>query len=151
MKNHTDLETNNSALALNRRDTLALLSLLQFSPLAAAQIPQRGAERKITVLLETEVPPIADPLVWVQLVEVPPGGKGTQPHRHPGPVFGYILEGDLRFQVQSGPPVTYRPGQVFHERAGDIHIVSDNPSADQWTRFLVVILGHKGQPPTIPL
>ena len=28
------------------------------------------------------------------MVEVTyPPGKGSQPHRHPGPVFGYVLEG----------------------------------------------------------
>jgi len=26
-------------------------------------------------------------------------GAGSSPHRHPGPVFGYVLEGELEFAV----------------------------------------------------
>jgi quercetin dioxygenase-like cupin family protein len=28
-----------------------------------------------------------------------PGSPGTPPHRHSGPVVGYVLEGDLVFEL----------------------------------------------------
>ena len=32
------------------------------------------------------------------LVELPPGDPGTPPHRHSGPVFAYMLEGEMVFE-----------------------------------------------------
>jgi quercetin dioxygenase-like cupin family protein len=29
------------------------------------------------------------------VVEYPPGDPGAPPHRHPGPAFGYVLEGEM--------------------------------------------------------
>ncbi|WP_327585807.1 cupin domain-containing protein [Nonomuraea sp. NBC_00507] len=28
------------------------------------------------------------------VIEYPPGDPGTPPHRHPGPAFGYVVEGE---------------------------------------------------------
>ena len=34
--------------------------------------------------------------VMTVIIEFPPGDPGTPPHRHPGPAFGYMLEGAMR-------------------------------------------------------
>lgn len=36
-------------------------------------------------------------------VTIEPGG-GSPPHRHPGPVFGYVLEGEFETQLGDAPP-----------------------------------------------
>jgi quercetin dioxygenase-like cupin family protein len=32
--------------------------------------------------------------VMTVIIEFPPGAPGTPPHRHSGPAFGYMLEGE---------------------------------------------------------
>ena len=48
------------------------------------------------------------------LVEIPPHDPGTPPHRHSGPVYGYLLEGELLFELEGDPPpqvdVVEQPG-----------------------------------------
>jgi hypothetical protein len=45
-------------------------------------------------LLEVVPPFIAQgSSAMVRLLELPPGDPGLAPHRHSGPVFGYMLEG----------------------------------------------------------
>src|SRR3954462_15066051 len=41
--------------------------------------------------------------VMTALVELPPGDPGSPPHRHLGPVFGYVIEGELRYETRAGP------------------------------------------------
>ena len=69
-------------------------------------------------------------------------GAASAPHRHPGPVFGYVLEGELEFQAGDAPARRLKAGDTFYEPAMVLHAVSRNPSAKVRTRVLAVIL-HK--------
>ena len=80
-----------------------------------------------------------------QVVEFGPGVE-SQPHRHPGPVFGYVLEGELLTQVEGSEPSTYKPGQAFYEPGGHVHLMAKNPSKSKPTRFLAMIIGKQGSP-----
>ena len=68
-----------------------------------------------------------------------PGQKDT-PHRHAGPVFGYVLEGEYEHALDDEPVTTYKAGDTFYEPSGCVHRVTRNPSARQKTRLLAVIL-----------
>ena len=67
-------------------------------------------------------------------------GAASAPHRHPGPVFGYVLEGELEFQAGDAPVRRLKAGDTFYEPAMVLHAVSRNPSAKVRTRVLAVIL-----------
>jgi quercetin dioxygenase-like cupin family protein len=67
-------------------------------------------------------------------------GQGSLPHRHPGPVFGYVLEGDYEFGLDDQPTKTLKAGQTFYEPTGALHRVSRNPSDKTRTRVLAVLL-----------
>ena len=125
---------------MNRRD---LIYGLLFASLAEAQ---SQSPVKVKSLLEQKIDNITDPFVFMQLVEIGPGLQSGA-HRHPGPVFGYILEGELLTQVEGSAPITYKAGQVFYEPAGHIHMQAKNPSKTVTTRFLAVVIGKQGQPP----
>lgn len=85
--------------------------------------------------------------VMTALVEVPPGDPGTPPHRHSGPVFGYLLEGEMIFELEGEPERIIRAGEPFWEPGGDvIHYQAGNNLADAWTRFVVVMMCVPGQP-----
>jgi quercetin dioxygenase-like cupin family protein len=67
-------------------------------------------------------------------------GQGSAPHRHPGPVFGYVLEGDYEWAIDDQPTRTLKAGDTFYEPTGCLHRVSRNPSDKARTRVLAVIL-----------
>ena len=75
----------------------------------------------------------------VQEVAIEPGGR-VLPHRHTGPVFGYVLEGEYEHALDDDPVTTYKAGDTFYEPSGCIHRVTRNPSARAKTRLLAVIL-----------
>src|SRR5262249_29002079 len=68
-----------------------------------------------------------------------PGQKDT-PHRHAGPVFGYVLEGEYAHAINDEPVKTYKTGDTFYEPSGRVHRVARNPSKTAKTRLLAVIL-----------
>jgi quercetin dioxygenase-like cupin family protein len=81
------------------------------------------------------------------LIELPPGDPGTPPHRHDGPVFGYMLEGEMIFELEGEPERVIRAGEAFWEPGGDvIHYQAANNLADSWSRFAVVMLCAPGRP-----
>ena len=58
----------------------------------------------LTVVQEA-VPPFipADAHVMTVVIEFPPGDPGTPPHRHSGPAFGYVLEGEMLLELEGEP------------------------------------------------
>ncbi len=72
-------------------------------------------------------------------VDFEPGAAGA-PHRHPGPVFGYVLEGELDFQAGDEPQRRLKTGDTFYEPTMVLHAVSRNPSDTARTRVLAVLL-----------
>jgi quercetin dioxygenase-like cupin family protein len=62
------------------------------------------------------------------------------PHRHPGPVFGYVLEGEYELGLDDQPTKVFKAGETFYEATGCLHRVSKNPGAKGNTRVLAVVL-----------
>ncbi|WP_128381554.1 cupin domain-containing protein [Streptomyces cavernae] len=80
-------------------------------------------------------------------VEWPPGDPGTPPHRHPGPAFGYVIEGAVRFEIEGEPERVVKAGETFWEPGGDvIHYQDGNALTEAQTRFTVTMLCEPGQP-----
>jgi quercetin dioxygenase-like cupin family protein len=77
--------------------------------------------------------------VTVEEVAIEPG-KRVAPHRHAGPVFGYVLEGEYEHALDDELVTTYKAGDTFYEPTGCVHRVTRNPSARAKTRLLAVIL-----------
>ena len=67
-------------------------------------------------------------------------GQKDSPHRHTGPVFGYVLEGEYEHAMDDEPVKTYKAGDTFYEPSGAVHRVAQNPSDKSKTRLLAVIL-----------
>jgi quercetin dioxygenase-like cupin family protein len=66
--------------------------------------------------------------------------SGSAPHRHPGPVFGYVLQGEYEWAIDDKPVKTLKAGDTFYEPTGCLHRVSKNPSDKNRTRVLAVVL-----------
>src|SRR5947208_640251 len=54
-------------------------------------------------------------------------GQSSAPHRHPGPVFGYVLEGEYEWAIGDQPAKLLKAGETFYEPTGCLHRVSKNP------------------------
>jgi quercetin dioxygenase-like cupin family protein len=67
-------------------------------------------------------------------------GQQSPPHRHPGPVFGYVLEGEYEHGIDDQPTKMLKVGDTFYEPTGCLHRVSKNPAASGKTRVLAVLL-----------
>ena len=77
--------------------------------------------------------------VTVVEVTLEPGQAG-KPHRHPGPVIGYVLEGEYELGIDDQPSKVFKAGETFYEPTGCLHRVSKNPAAKGNTRVLAVVL-----------
>ena len=86
--------------------------------------------------------------VMTVVIEYPPGSAGAPPHRHPGgPAFGYMLEGEMLFELEGEPPRVIHAGEAFWEPGGDvIHYSDANNRDDIASRFVVTMLCVPGQP-----
>ena len=98
---------------------------VKVTTLAARDIVERvgGQESKATFLEVTLEP-----------------GQADVPHRHAGPAFGYVLEGQFEWAIDDEPAKVLKAGETFYEPAGCLHRVARNPSANGKTRVLAVIL-----------
>jgi quercetin dioxygenase-like cupin family protein len=108
-----------------------------------------GWESALTVVQEVRPPFIPDGAdVMTAVVSYPPGSAGAPPHRHPsGPAFGYVLEGEMLFELEGEAPRVIRAGEPFWEPGGDvIHYSDGNNRDDVPVRFVVTMLCVPGQP-----
>lgn len=72
-------------------------------------------------------------------VTLAPGLSGSA-HRHPGPVFVYVLEGEYELGIDDQPVKVYKAGETFYEPTNCLHRVSRNPSKDTTTRLIAVVV-----------
>jgi quercetin dioxygenase-like cupin family protein len=84
-------------------------------------------------------------------LNIPPGQRGSGPgHRHPGPVLGYVVEGQMRFAINNEPEKVLPVGGTFFEPIGAVHTTTGSARPDGPTRVVVFMLVPKGSPLTSP-
>lgn len=124
---------------------------------AAAQQARQNAQghmrsmRSIGIhtLMQEPLAEMRNPEVTVLTLTVAPGGS-SQPHKHTGPVFAYLLEGEIENQVDPNPPRKYRPGEYFYEPPLHVHRSLRNLSSTKPAKLLIFQVGEKGKQFTIP-
>jgi quercetin dioxygenase-like cupin family protein len=116
--------------------------LLPFAEATAAEVHP---------IFEQSLPAIALNNWTVTALEVdyPPGGA-SEPHRHPGFVLAYVLEGKLRSQLKGQPEHTYASGEMFFEPPDSVHLISANASTDRPAKLLALIFAEKGSTLSLP-
>lgn len=120
---------------------LAIFGAIGVGGLTLAHHAEKG-EVKVTELSQRDIIEKLDGKeAGVTVVEVTfePGQKDS-PHRHNGPVFGYVLEGEYEHAINDEPVKTFKAGETFYEPSGCVHRVARNPNAKTRTRLLAVIL-----------
>ena len=93
-----------------------------------------------------------DTEVMTILVTLPPGCEGAPPHRHSGPAFGYVVKGEIIFELEGEPERVIKAGEAFWEPGFDvIHYQDGNNLADAESAFVVTMFGVPGQPMLVPV
>lgn len=117
--------------------------------LAGQQGPTRAQTR---VVLSQPLPKLDGEHLEVKVVEVTyaPGVTST-PHRHPCPVVGYVLEGELRSHVKGRPDTVYRAGDTFFEGPDDVHLGAQSASTERPARLLAYFTCDRETPLLVPV
>lgn len=111
------------------------------SPSTAATPP--GPET-LTPLLEQALPNAQGKTFTSAIVSFPPSARAV-PHRHGDAfVYAYVLEGNVRSKLDDGPARTFRQGENWVEQPGAHHVLTENVSATEPARLLVVFISSTG-------
>jgi len=103
---------------------------------------------KVEVISSVPAPPVPDNAEAMMIqVTLPPGSEGSPPHRHTGPAFGYVIKGEMIFELEGEPQRVVRSGETFWEPGGDvIHYQDGNNRDDIPVRFTVTMFCEPGKP-----
>jgi len=112
-----------------------------------------GPSPAFDVVGSVPTPPLPEPSeATTALVTLPPSSPGTPPHRHSGPAFGYVIEGEILFELEGELQRVVHTGETFWEPGGDvIHYQDANNLTDARTQFVVTMFGVPGRPMLLPV
>ena len=116
----------------------AALALVLAAPPVAAQSTQVLKERT------TEIPRGAEHEARIVVAEFAAGGA-SQWHMHHSPVFVYVLEGTLGYEMDGQEPREYRAGQAFMEPANRRNRVVNRSNSER-LRVAVFQMADPNQP-----
>jgi quercetin dioxygenase-like cupin family protein len=71
-------------------------------------------------------------------------GAAVPAHRHPGPIAGYVVDGQMRFGVNNEPEQAVPPGGTFFEPQGALHSAFGSANRDAPTRVIGFMVVPKG-------
>jgi quercetin dioxygenase-like cupin family protein len=86
--------------------------------------------------------------VTTVMVDFPPNAY-TGPHRHPGSVTAYVIEGVVRSQMEGTPAVDYRSGQTWFEAPYALHALAENPDPVHPAKLLAMFVTDSGCGPLV--
>lgn len=113
-------------------------------PDANATEQEYKPKAKATSLLEGPLAGVKGKTVIIKHFEFPPGFVGGE-HFHPGPVFVYVLEGELTVETKEKGRQTFKPGQLYVEPIRQV-MQGRNLSATDPTKIVVFQVGDEGKP-----
>ena len=129
---------------------LVLANRLQNNDAAPrAATPPAAAKSGPVILLREPYP--GDPTREIILLKATfAPGDSTPAHQHPGLLVGYVLTGELEFQLEGQSLQRFTAGDRFFEPPGSKHVVSRNP-CETTTEVLAFVVREIGAPNMIPL
>lgn len=103
-----------------------------------------AAAETIAPVFQQALPNPAGKTMSVVTVDFAPASRAV-PHRHGQAfLFAYVLQGTIRSQLEGQPPQTYAAGQSWPEPPGSHHVLTENLSATEPARLLVVFIADPG-------
>jgi len=145
---------------MNSAFTLMLTALFPHGPAALLRAESARAQEnaqsrmpnmasiEAQTLMQEPLAEMANPEVTVITLTVAPGAV-SPPHKHTGPVFAYLLEGEIENQVDPDPPRRYKAGEFFYEPPMHVHRTLRNLSSTKPAKLLIFEVREKGKQFTI--
>ncbi len=109
------------------------------------------------ILLKTETtnigqriayPRYGKPEIQTLIVTIAPGAS-TPLHKHPVPIVGYILQGQLEVRAEGGKVNRYKAGDAFVEALNHSHRGTN--IGTEPVRILVTVIGTAGVPYSVAM
>ncbi len=98
---------------------------------------------KAKTLHQAPLPGVEGKKVIIKHFDFPPGFVGKR-HSHPGPVYVYVLEGELTVETKGGTE-TYKAGQLYLEPLNNV-MQGKNLSTSDDLELVVFQVGDIGKP-----
>jgi quercetin dioxygenase-like cupin family protein len=109
--------------------------------------PADGPARAFPVLFTAPLPDVPGMRLRVVRLAIPPATGKSSPHRHPGSVYVYIVQGAARLGLEGQPVQTVHAGESFFEPKGALHTVAESVSpTESATAIAVMIEPDDAQP-----
>lgn len=120
--------------------------------LCAAVAAHDGEGETVHPVFSQEIPNIPGKSVRSFVVDYAPGGKSpSHTHDKSAFIFAYVLEGQIRSQVDDGPVEVFKTGQSWYEIPGAHHRVGENASKTKPAKLLAMfVLDSSAAVPTTP-
>jgi quercetin dioxygenase-like cupin family protein len=99
---------------------------------------------KVTSLVEEPLVGVEGKKVIIKHFVLPPGFVGGK-HFHPGPVFVYVLEGELTIDTKEAGRQTISAGKLYKEPTRSV-MQGRNLSTTNPTKIVVFQVGDEGKP-----
>ncbi|MFC0401454.1 cupin domain-containing protein [Paraburkholderia rhizosphaerae] len=107
-------------------------------------------KEKVAPVTQQAIPEAPGKAVLIATVTYEPG-QSSSPHKHPGSIFAYVLEGSVESQLEGGPVKIYRAGDAWYEPVGAHHVVSRNASKSEPAKLLIFAVTSGHEPVKQPL
>src|SRR5262249_389924 len=129
---------------------VAVIVMLGAGALGPAVSQQQTPATKVTTLLKEVVAELPGREIIMVTLDIPPGG-GSAAHRHPGHhIFGYVLEGTYKLNLDQRAEPILPKGPPFTEAPGQLHAVSAKATLTEPAKVLAFIVAESGKPITVP-
>ena len=100
---------------------------------------------EVEPIFDAPIPNIPGKSLRTVTVSYPPrGSAGAHRHAKSAYIYAYVLEGEIRSQVEGEPARIYRPGEFWTEHPGAHHVVSENASETRGAKLLAVFVVDTG-------
>ncbi|MDN0073758.1 cupin domain-containing protein [Crenobacter sp. SG2303] len=130
------------------RGGIAALLLVCASAVALAH--DGAGDENVTPLARAALPDAPGTQAQALRVDFAPGAT-SKPHRHPGPVFVVVVDGEVESALDGGPVVHYKAGDTWYEAPGQVHSVTRNASKTRPARLVAWLLSDGKTPLVTPL
>jgi quercetin dioxygenase-like cupin family protein len=129
----------------------AAVSILSLPAFAHAGHDEDNTGKEKRALLQRKALPDAPGKFGLMATVTYEPGQASKPHRHPGSVFAYVLEGEVVSQLANGEAITYKAGDSWYETPQIPHTMSRNASTTKPAKLLVWLLMADGEEIAQPL
>jgi len=127
---------------INKCVVAAFMAAALLSSTASIVQGQTGVERKVLLQEDLTTSGLQITLIGVTIA----AGAREGQHTHPGTLVGQVQEGELMLEKQGLPTQTYKAGESFSVKPGQVHEGMNHGKTP--IKILVTLVAEKGKPLT---